>query len=441
MSGAGGGFAGTVDGSFFKAPGWVDLKKAPGTSVQNPTPWGSWFQKNMTGQGLIFSPNLVWLLFAVFDWFVFPYDLDEAKTFQSGWVLRRFAINYAIVIVYYGFWHGALYKLAWGTRKYRVDTAPSFFNLAHNIWYTTLGTFQFTVWEAIFLNMYATGKLGFVSNAELFANPTDMMMTVFWIFAIPLWRGLHFYFSHRLLHVRVLYKYVHSLHHRNTDIEPFAGMAMHPVEHLYYFSCLAPSIYFRTSPAIMLWNGMHLLLSPAASHSGFEDHMQSDQFHYIHHAKFECNYGSASFPLDHWFGTFRDSMTASKTYKGEFKDTKVKPAPFKTASSTAMQLYFVLTAVEFAVVGAAILGHTGLNAALGPVAIASIAAFGPLFNGLLLRAVYGDVQPMSWPFHKENFIGSLHQSFGFNLAMGVLVGVMPVFHFVLAATGDCAVCA
>ena len=34
--------------------------------------------------------------------------------------------------------------------------------------------------------------------------------------------------------------------------------------------------------------GMHLLLSPAASHSGWEDHMQSDQFHYIHHAKFEC---------------------------------------------------------------------------------------------------------------------------------------------------------
>jgi len=134
-------------------------------------------------------------------------------------------------------------------------------------------------------------------------------------------------------------------------------------------------------------------------------------------------------------------MTASKTYKGEAKDTKVKPAPFKTASSTAMQMYFVLTAVSFAVVLGAILGHAGLNAALSPVAIASIAAFGPLVNGLLLRFCYGDVQPMSWPFHKERFIGSLHQSFGFNLAMGVLVGVVPVYHFVLAATGNCGVCA
>ena len=38
-------------------------------------------------------------------------------------------------------------------------------------------------------------------------------------------------------HLRFMYKYVHSVHHRNTDIEPFAGLSMHPVEHLYYFSC------------------------------------------------------------------------------------------------------------------------------------------------------------------------------------------------------------
>jgi sterol desaturase/sphingolipid hydroxylase (fatty acid hydroxylase superfamily) len=82
----------------------------------------------------------------------------------------------------------------------------------------------------------------------------------------------------------------------------------HPIEHLYYFSCIFPSLYFWHSPFHFLFNGVHLLLSPAASHSGWEDHMQSDQFHYLHHRKFECNYGSASFPLDHLFGTFRRVM-------------------------------------------------------------------------------------------------------------------------------------
>merc|ERR1719201_1697597 len=125
---------------------------------------------------------------------------------------------------------------------------------------------------------------------------------------IPIWRGFHFYFSHRFIHVRPIYRFVHSLHHRNTDIEPAAGLCMHPIEHMYYFSCIAPSLYLYLSPFHFAFNGWHLLLSPAASHSGWEDHLQSDQFHYLHHARFECNFGSASFPLDNMFGTFDDVL-------------------------------------------------------------------------------------------------------------------------------------
>ena len=58
-----------------------------------------------------------------------------------------------------------------------------------------------------------------------------------------------------------MYKYIHSLHHRNTDIEPFAGLCMHPVEHLYYYSCVGPSLVVFTTPFAFLWNGVHLLAS------------------------------------------------------------------------------------------------------------------------------------------------------------------------------------
>ena len=59
--------------------------------------------------------------------------------------------------------------------------------------------------------------------------------------ALPVFRDFHFYFAHRLIHVRSLYVYVHSLHHRNSDPEPFSGMSMHPVEHIYYLSCASLS--------------------------------------------------------------------------------------------------------------------------------------------------------------------------------------------------------
>jgi sterol desaturase/sphingolipid hydroxylase (fatty acid hydroxylase superfamily) len=156
------------------------------------------------------------------------------------------------------------------------------FNVAHNVWYTMLGALQWSVWEILFVHMWATGKLGYTTDAEVLSSPTAALTTLAWFIVIPVWRGAHFYFAHRFIHIRALYKYVHSLHHRNGDIEPFSGMTMHPVEHLYYFSCLAPSVWFATHPLVMLFNGMHLVLSPACSHSGFEDHWQSDQFHYLH---------------------------------------------------------------------------------------------------------------------------------------------------------------
>ena len=92
----------------------------------------------------------------------------------------------------------------------------------------------------------------------------------------------------------------------------------------------------------------------------YEIHFSQGQFHYLHHAKFEvskvlwtcwlsthfvcplllihrclptaprrcvcvcgnsnlaqCNYGSASFPLDNLFGTFREKIGESKAYRGE----------------------------------------------------------------------------------------------------------------------------
>jgi sterol desaturase/sphingolipid hydroxylase (fatty acid hydroxylase superfamily) len=122
--------------------------------------------------------------------------------------------------------------------------------------------------------------------------------------------------AHRMLHFRVLYRFVHSLHHRNVDPEPFSGLCMHPVEHLYYLATVLPSVVLTLSPFHFLWNGMHAVISPAAGHSGWEDHWQSDQFHYIHHAKFECNYGGGGIPVDAWFGTLRDTLSGTdRLYK------------------------------------------------------------------------------------------------------------------------------
>jgi sterol desaturase/sphingolipid hydroxylase (fatty acid hydroxylase superfamily) len=319
------GLGGTVQGSFFKAPEWVDLNLAPGRTNQAKV-YGSWtntFKSYATSAYFFYSPNLVWFLIAATTYYLFPYDFEAPKQgLLQPWLLYRLCVNWFVTFSYFGFWNIVLYIMGWAKRKFNPTNNPSRSTMFHNIWYSALGVIQWTLWEGGFIYAYSTGRLSYQKDGEIFESYGSMAKFALWCLFVPLWRDFHFYFAHRTLHLRCLYKFVHSLHHRNTDIEPFAGLCMHPVEHLFYFGCVGPSLIPGLSPFIMMWNGIHLLISPAASHSGWEDHFQSDQFHYLHHAKFECNYGTSGPPLDKLFGTFREKLGPSHEFKGVSEDIK-----------------------------------------------------------------------------------------------------------------------
>lgn len=240
---------------------------------------------------------------------------------------------------------------------------------------------------------------------------------------------MQFYFAHRLLHFKPIYYLVHSLHHRNTDIEPFAGLSMHPVEHLvrsrygrysrysrscsasatriirlalssyplcaclavcecvqYYYACVMPSLMATgASPFHFVWNGIHLLLSPGASHSGWEDHMQSDAYHYMHHRFFECNYsGFGAAALDRFFGTFVDSFAARGEKEGEPVKVRDDAKAHLGVPTFEFLLYIALSAacVGLWAFAACVPGGLARLAPLTPLQIAFICGFGPILVGL-----------------------------------------------------------
>lgn len=51
-----------------------------------------------------------------------------------------------------------------------------------------------------------------------------------WLTFIVLVHDTTFYWSHRLLHHRLVFSQVHALHHRSTNPSPFAALAFHPAE-------------------------------------------------------------------------------------------------------------------------------------------------------------------------------------------------------------------
>ena len=306
-------YFGLNNGKFFgEPPSYVNKALGPGLSeVPKPTLLG-WIQRAPTV--LVTSPNFVWAVIALAVYGLAPYDLGPTSAAIEGplttrFFLERFPLWFSLTMGYDAFWHVALYVFQLANRPFLSNRTYSLDKVAHNIFWTTSGITIWTAFENVMCYLWATQKLAYIPDAVSFGSVNGAVAFVLALGLVPLWRSLHFYFAHRFIHMDDMYKQVHSLHHRNTDVEPFSGLCMHPVEHLYYFACILPSLVFYCSPFAFLWNGVHLLLSPGASHSGYEDHFQSDAFHYLHHRYFECNYaGTDAAFLDLWFGTFQGSF-------------------------------------------------------------------------------------------------------------------------------------
>ena len=138
---------------------------------------------------------------------------------------------------------------------------------------------------------------------------------------------IHFYFIHRLIHWKPIYKWVHYLHHKNVTVGPWSGLSMHPVEHLLYISTILVHFFIPSHPIHFIYQGIHTIVGAQKGHSGYERLVVNKKtgasipsagyFHYLHHKYFECNYGELTSPLDKWFGSFHDGTkkTQNKIFK------------------------------------------------------------------------------------------------------------------------------
>ena len=86
-------------------------------------------------------------------------------------------------------------------------------------------------------------------------------------------------------------------------------LSMHWIEHIVHFSSIMFPLIFGIPqhPLHVLTHKYHTLIAPIAGHDGFDFPGGGSRFHYLHHAKFDCNYGTASifWNFDKWFGSYR----------------------------------------------------------------------------------------------------------------------------------------
>jgi sterol desaturase/sphingolipid hydroxylase (fatty acid hydroxylase superfamily) len=406
---------GLINGKIFgEAPLYVDKTKKPGFSpIPKPTV-SNWLIN--APFVLITSPNFVWASIATLIYFNFPYNLDSNSVVALApisieFIKNRLPIWFFTVFGYTGFWHLTLHIFKLSNRPYIPNRPYNVNKVLHNMFWTFSGVIIWTIFENIFCYLWATNRLMYSSNVTNF---------LLGLFGVPLWRSWHFYFAHRFLHFGPIYNQVHSLHHRNTDTEPFSGLCMHPVEHLYYYSCILPSLFFICSPFTFIWNGVHLLLSPAASHSGWEDHFHSDTFHYLHHRYFECNYaGSDASFMDILFGTFKEAIDEKEDLK-ERADAKSNLFEnCKIEFISYLSLFFIFISIFF-YYAFQVASHKLILTNVTKIILSSLVGFGPVIISFFFSSSYR-VKPV-----KMSFIGNL-----FHLIMGIVFCCLPISYMCL----------
>lgn len=269
------------------------------------------------------SERLILIGFALISWFYLTPALERCRTLAVDWVAEIYLRNLVLMIFVAGGLHLYFYTLKIQDQQGRYDGRDLIKNsrlftfnsqLLDNVFWTLAsGVTVWTAYEVLMMWAFANGHLSYLNWKD---NPV-WFIAIFLL--VPVWESCYFYLIHRVLHFPFLYKTVHYLHHRNTNVGPWSGLSMHPAEHIIYLGTVVIHWLISSHPVHMIYHLQYFTLTAATTHTGFEGiaskgktWLKLGTFHHqMHHRYFECNYGGLELPWDKWFGSFHNGTPES----------------------------------------------------------------------------------------------------------------------------------
>jgi lathosterol oxidase len=244
---------------------------------------------------------------------------------DSRWLMAGIL---AIVAGRYFLLAGSAYLLCyrWKLKKfmpYKIQhNAPKPSQLKHEIRFSlsTILIFSFVGMTAVLL--YFSGHTTIYLEVSAHGIPYLLLSAAILFFI----HDTYFYWTHRLLHTKWMFRKIHAVHHRSVNPTPLAAYSFHPLEAFIESLIIFP--FIMIFPVHLFVFGLFIflvLLTNVIGHLGFEffspqlrrsalgKFLASSTHHNLHHQKSKRNFGYYFTIWDRIMDTLYDDLPVKKT--------------------------------------------------------------------------------------------------------------------------------
>lgn len=228
-----------------------------------------------------FNPWLVFLFLATLFVIIFTRYFVFAKIYSN--VLSRFSNNV---------------RNKWNFNRVQIQ---------REIKWSILSSLVFTIFSGFGFWAYQQGL------TKIYNTISDYSLIYFCMgpFLLLVLYETYYYWLHRIMHIPIIFKYVHKAHHQSIHPTVFASFAFHPLEAVLQFLFFLIIIFVMPLHyAVLLATLMIMTVSAVINHSGIEifkskisKHLIGSTHHDLHHEEFKTNYGLYFTWWDKWMKT------------------------------------------------------------------------------------------------------------------------------------------
>lgn len=207
-----------------------------------------------------------------------------------------------------------------------------------------------------------------------------------------LFHDFYFYWTHRLMHHKKLFRHVHRIHHESTNPSPWAAYSFHPWEALVQATVLPIMVFtLPLHPLTIFLFLTYMITRNVIGHLGFEilpkgftrnkwlNWNTAITHHNMHHEHFHSNYGLYFTWWDKWM------KTEHEKYSEAFDEVKSRPkaCELKAKSKQSVTAIILILMSSTILAGQSVEGKwTTYNEETGsPLSIVEIAKSGNSIEG------------------------------------------------------------